>query len=120
VLRFGGEKVLTKHVTDEALPKLHVPLEEADKLVEASLRLLDDQDTGICSVHNIDSNINSLRKATAENPLLKTHATKAKVNNIKNRLEKTMHKLYDLEPDNAPEKPLNIDLDIDLYQMEKY
>jgi hypothetical protein len=35
-------------------------------------------------------------------------------------MEKIMHKLYDLEPDNAPEKKVNLDLDVDLYQMESY
>jgi hypothetical protein len=35
-------------------------------------------------------------------------------------MEKIMHKLYDLEPDNTPEKRINLDLDVDLYQMESY
>jgi hypothetical protein len=31
-----------------------------------------------------------------------------------------MHKLYDLEPDSAPEKQLDVDLGVNLYQMENY
>ena len=111
---------MTKHLHDEALLKLNVSLEDSDKLVEANVKLLDGQALGICGVHSIDSNINSLHQVVAENPLTKTHAAKAKLNTFKNRLEKIMHKLYDLEPDNAPEKPLNVDLCVDLYQMENY
>ena len=106
---------MTKHVADEGLPKLHVSLEDADKLVEANVELLDCQTLGICSTH-----INPMQPAPAENRLMKPRAAKIKLNVVKNRLGKIMHKLYDLEPDNAPEKPLNVDLCVDLYQMEKY
>ena len=46
--------------------------------------------------------------------------SRTKTSTFKSRLGKIMHKLYDLEPDNAPEKPLNVDLGVDLYQMENY
>jgi hypothetical protein len=40
------------------------------------------------------------------------------MNSLRSKLGRIMHKLYDLESDNEPEKPLNIDLD--LYQMENF
>jgi hypothetical protein len=42
------------------------------------------------------------------------------MNSLRSRLGKIMHKLYDLESDNEPEKPLRIDFDVDLYQMENF
>jgi hypothetical protein len=35
-------------------------------------------------------------------------------------MEKTMTKLYNLENEETPEKTLNLQLDVDLYQMEDY
>lgn len=44
----------------------------------------------------------------------------ARTSSVKSRLGKFMHKLYNLESSDEPEKPLKIELDIDLYQMENF
>ena len=44
----------------------------------------------------------------------------ARISSVKSRLGKFMHKLYNLESGNEPEKPLKIALDVDLYQMETF
>ena len=108
---------MTKHiVVDEGFPKYHMPLEEANKIIEENMKILDSNTLGICP-----ANVKSIHKIDTE-PTIPTsnRATKPKINLIKNRLGKIMHKLYDLEPDNTPEKPLNVDLCVDLYQMENF
>jgi hypothetical protein len=116
VLKFGGEKVLTKHLPDECVSKLHVSLEDTDKLVENNVKILDGNHLGIRGT-SVTPPIPSINKATIDPIIIKT---RAKMGSFKTRLEKIMHKLYDLEPDNAPEKPLNVDLGLDLYQMENF
>jgi hypothetical protein len=101
---------LTKHIApDEAYPKLHVSLEDVDKLIAQNVKLGSSRNLGICGA-DVDG-VKTMPKLTAK------HAPKL---TIRTRLEKIMHKLYDLEPDNAPEKPLKADLRADLYQMENY
>jgi hypothetical protein len=104
---------LTKHVApDDAYLKLHVTLEDADKLIAQNVKL--SSGLGICGA-NVGS-VKSMHKISAKHVVMKP----AKISSIKTKLGKIMHKLYDLEPDSAPEKPLNVDLGVDLYQMEKY
>ncbi len=110
--KFGGEKALTKQLHDEAAPKLHIPLEDATKL------MLDGNTLGI-STPCVTSTAQTIHNLDAAPKLVKPH-TRAKPVSVKNRLEKILHKLYDLEPEHTPEKPLNVNLDVDLYQMEKY
>lgn len=101
---------MTKHIApDEAYPKLNVSLEGADKLIAQNVKLGSSRSLGICGA-DVDG-IKNIPKLTVK------HAPKLA---MKTRLEKIMHKLYDLEPDNAPEKPLKADLRADLYQMENY
>jgi hypothetical protein len=99
---------LTKTI-DEGIPKYHMPLQEANKIIEENMQILN---AGVCGP--------SLQTVADPEPTLPKHVTKPKIHTSKNRMEKIMHKLYDLEPDNAPEKKVNLDLDVDLYQMESY
>ncbi len=103
---------MTKHLHDEAIGKLPLSLDE----VEANMKLLEAANTlGICGAHL--NPVNSIHTVAAE-PL--TVKAKTRKISLKTRLGRIMHKLYDLEQDNAPEKPLNVDLGVELYQMEKY
>jgi hypothetical protein len=49
-------------------------------------------------------------------------AAKTKLNGclFRGRLGRIMFRLYDIEPCDAPEKPLKVDLKVDLYQMEDF
>jgi hypothetical protein len=110
VLKYGGEKALTKqvHIHDEAPLRLQETLEESTKVNAGVTDVMGKNSLTICG-----GNIGSTRKVNPKVTLVKT-----KIHFVKSRLGKIMHKLYDLEPDNEPEKPLNIDLGVDLYQME--
>ncbi len=106
---------MTKHVADEALPKLHISIEDATSLVDSSVKLLESPSLEICGCGG--ARVHSVHKvSSAKSATLKTHTPKPAFK----RLEKIMQKLYDLEPQSGPEKPLNVDLDVDLYQMEDY
>jgi hypothetical protein len=103
---------LTKHLHDEVIGKLPVGLEDA----EVNVKLLEAANTlGICQAHL--NPVNYTQAAPADPVTVKA---KTKMVSFKTKLGKIMHKLYDLEPENAPEKPLNVDLGVDLYQMENY
>jgi hypothetical protein len=106
VLKYGGEKALTKHVHihDEAPLRLNETLE-----VNANVTIVMDKNSLSICVGDVGSTHKINPEATEG---------KTKIDVVKSRLGKTMHKIYDLEPDNKPEKPLNIDLGVDLYQME--
>jgi tRNA-binding EMAP/Myf-like protein len=115
VRKFGGEKALTKHtpVPDETLLKCHVTVEEDGKVNPIVSEVVNTNALAICGAH-----------VTAVTPTpkgkLKVTLVRAKLSAVSDRLGKVMHKLYDLEPDHEPEKQLNIDLGVDLYQMEDY
>jgi hypothetical protein len=97
---------------DDGLPKYHMPLEEANKIIESNMKLLEPSDTiGLCTAR--------LSSAQAVQPKLQVAKPRARVASFKSRLGKVMHRLYELEPGNLPEKPLNVDLGVDLYQMEE-
>ena len=99
---------MTKQASDEAALKCHMPLEEANKIVENTAKLMDNNALVILGAHaNFEDEVKPKRT------LVKT-----RVNSLRSRLGRIMHRLYDLESDNEPEKPLNIDLD--LYQMENF
>jgi hypothetical protein len=111
VLKCGGEKALTKHVVDDGLPKYHMPLEDANRIIEQNV-VLPENPLSLCAgrlnavPHNVD-------------PKMGVAKPRAKVALLKTRLVRIMHRLDDLEPGNEPEKRLNIDLGVDLYQMEE-
>jgi hypothetical protein len=98
-LRFGGEKALTKHVPDDAL-KCHLSVEEPKKLVE-------DNALVVCDVQ--------------ANPELESNLEVTQITEKPKRdiLEKMVPELYNLEDCAESEKPVKINLDLDLYQMEK-
>ena len=93
--------MLTKHVPDDAL-KCHLSVEEPKKLVEDNVLV-------VCDVQ--------------ANPELESKLEVTQIRNgIKKKrdmLEKMVPELYNLEDCAESEKPVKIDLDLDLYQMEK-
>ena len=102
---------MTKHLHDEAISKLPLSLDDA----EANLKLLEAANTlGICQAHV--NSVNSIHSTSVEHLAVKS---KTKVISLKTKMGRIMHKLYDLEQENTPEKHLNVDLGVDLYQMEK-
>ena len=108
---------MTKHVGDEGLPRILVPLEDADRLVLAvNVKLLNSSELGVCH-----ANVQSIRQVPLTKPtILKTQTSRTKLDVFKGKMGKIMRRLYDLESDNTPEKPINIDLGVALYQMEDY
>jgi hypothetical protein len=105
---------LTKHLPDE-INKLHMSLEDAHDLITENVIL--NSATLNVSHSLVTGKINSLNKVQAKPLIIRT---KPKASSMKNRLGKILHKLYDLEPETALEKPLNVDLCINLYQMENF
>ena len=101
--------MLTKQQESEDNPLKcgHVGLEEAVKPGVALAGVVDGSVLVVC-----DSRVN-LERGVAEVGLVR-----AGVKSFKKRLGRIMKQLYDLEPRNEPEKPLNVDLD--LYQMENF
>jgi hypothetical protein len=117
VLKSGGERALTKHTAvDDGFPKYHMPLEEANKLIEANVKIINSSS----SLRACGAKVDHLTKVAVEPSLAKRREGRPKVGTVKSRLGRIMHKLYDLEPEGVPEKPLNVDLGVDLYQMEDY
>jgi hypothetical protein len=112
VPKFGGEKALTKHIVDELTPKYHLtPIEDTNKLIDHNVKILEDK-----LLENCNARLSRVQAIAGKHSELNAQT---KLNSVKNRLGKIMHKLYDLEPDNAPEKPVHVELCVDLYQMEK-
>jgi hypothetical protein len=112
VLKSGGEKALTKPLHDETLVKLPLSLDDA----EASVKLLHSDTISVCAARL--STVNSIRTVAAAEPAI--IKPKTRMLSFKSRLGKILNKLYNLETDNGPEKRLNVDLGVDLYQMENY
>ena len=108
---------MTKHLTDEIFQRYHLPSEEANKLTENNVTILDGSSLRLCGAH---SHAKAIRKVKIGPSLIEGKTARTKMNAFKGRLGKAMHRLYDLEIGNAADKPLNVDLDCDLYQMEKY
>jgi hypothetical protein len=101
-LKCGGEKALTKTAPDDNALKCHLTVEEPKKLGE-------DNAIVVCDVQ-----ANPELKSKLEIPQIKT-GIKPK----RNALEKMVPELYNLEDCAKSEKPVKINLDLDLYQMEK-
>jgi cell division GTPase FtsZ len=110
VLRCGGGKALTKHSVDETALKCHVTVEGANKVSENVTKMMDSNALVICDVN-----------ASPENEdQLKTTLIKTGMKSKTDMLGKIMPELYNLENCAESEKPVKIDLDLDLYQMENY
>ncbi len=99
---------MTKQASDEAALKCHMTLEEGNKIIENTAKMMDITALVVCSAQ-----MHPEREGKPKLAIVRT-----RVNSLRSRLGRIMHRLYDLESDNEPEKPLNIDLD--LYQMENF
>jgi hypothetical protein len=89
--------------------RLHLSIEEANKAASDVTEIVVKNALAIYSPH-VDT----------EQGKPKVTVVRTRISAVKNRLGKFMQKLYDLEPSNEPEKPLNVDLGVDLYQMEDW
>lgn len=107
---------MTKHISDETLPKMDLSLNLAEQLVAQNVRVLNTQPPRACNCPRAKP----LHRVATRPSAIKPRPTRPKVDTIKNRLEKTMRKLYELEPESAPEKSIQLDLCVDLYQMENF
>jgi len=102
VLRCGGGKALTKQTSEETALKCHATIEEAGKVGEVNTLM-------IC-----ETPVNHLLEDKFEVPISR-NGLKIK----KSRLGKITPELYNLEDSTESEKPMAIELDLDLYQMEE-
>lgn len=101
---------MTKQTADENALKCHMSVEGANKVSESVTKMMDNNALVIC-----DEN------ASPENEdQLKTTPIKTGIKSETDRLGKIMPELYNLENCIGSEKPVKIDLDLDLYQMENY
>ena len=103
VLKFGGEKALTKHVHDDL--KCNLSVDDAKVEVAPVKPAL------------MDTSMVIAAQGIVAQPK-KVRMDKTKLTAKKSRLDKATSHLYDLEDCHGPEKSLNIDLG--LYQMEDY
>ena len=109
MLKFGGEKALTKQEPIEPTIKYHTPLDETSKLAVGNVSEMLEKNT--FSVHPAQ-----IRPEKLENA--KVTLVRCTTRSRRSKLEKATEKLFNLESCGEPEKPLKIDLD--LYQMEDY
>lgn len=105
---------MTKHAppVDEALLKCHVTVTEDGQVSPVISEIVSNDALALCGGH-----INTV--VPNSKGQLKVTVAEAKLRGV-SALGTTLHKLYDLEAPTQPEKPLHIDLDVDLYQMENY
>jgi hypothetical protein len=103
VLKCGGGKALTKQPADENILKLHLPVEETNKVGESNNMLV------VCGAQVSHELEEKIKVPTIRNET-KTESNKSR---------KIMPKLYSLENYIEPAKPVKIDLDLNLYQMEQ-
>ena len=104
MLKFGGEKELTKHLHDDALKG---SLDIDDVKIEVTSKIMNPA--------MVLASPNITRKTKGK---MKDRMVKSKVTPRKSRLEKATSHLYDLEDCSGSEKTLNVDFG--LYQMEEY
>ena len=101
---------------DDGFPKYHMPLEEAHKLIETNVKIIKNSS----SLRAYSTNTNHLTSFAVEPSIAKRRSSRTRISGVRTRLGRIMHKLYDLEPECVPERPLKVDLGVDLYQMEDY
>ena len=94
---------MTKQIADENALKFHVTVKEPNKVGESNNAFV------ACGVQ--------LSSELEEK--LKVNSISNEMKSKRNRLGKIMPELYNLEKWVETEKPVKIDLDMDLYQMEK-
>jgi len=93
---------LTKHAADDNALKCHLTVEEPKKLVEDNVLV-------VCDVQT-SPELKSRLEVTSIRTGIKSKKT---------GLEKMVPELYNLEDSVESEKPVKIEFDLDLYQMEK-
>ena len=99
---------MTKQDSAENTLKYNLSTEESSKIGLDLSKLAEDNVAALCN-----------RQVFAEQePNLKVARVVKKVVPNRSKLGTATQNLYNLEPENTPEKSLNIELD--LYQMEKY
>jgi hypothetical protein len=98
---------LTKHAADETALKCHVTVEGDNKVSESVAKVMGNNALVICDVNDSPDQ-------------LKTTPIKTGIKSKTDRLGKIMPELYNLENGVESEKPVKIDLDVDLYQMEDF
>jgi hypothetical protein len=99
---------LTKQAPDETALRCNVTLEEGNKVSPLVTEAIVKNALVFCGAH-IDPEHEGKRKRA----LVKT-----RLSLLRSRLARVMQRLYDLESGDEPEKPLNIDLDLD--QIENF
>jgi hypothetical protein len=103
VLKCGGGKALTKQPADENVLKFHLAVEEMNKASVGNNALV------VCGAQLS----HELEKKIKVTPIRNEMKSKSNI------LGKIMPELYNLENCVEKEKPVKIDLDLDLYQMEQ-
>lgn len=101
--------MLTKQSPEEITVKCHIRIEETDKVRSGAAELLG---KNFLTVRNAQ-----ISSEDEVKPKVEVVVVRKKI--WKSGLEKVMSELYDLEGYVVQEKPLKIELDLDLYQMEK-
>ncbi len=109
---------MTRSAVDEGTPKYHMPLEDNTRMIETNIKVLGD-----CSLRPCGRRLSpkTVREVNHTPAFVEARLRRTKISSLKGRLGKVMHKLYDLEPKaSAADKPLNIDFEVNLYQMESF
>ena len=101
---------MTKQTADENTLKCHMTVEGVNKVSESVTKIIDNNALVICDVN----------ASPEKEDQLKTTPIKTGIKSETNRLGKIMPELYNLENCITSEKPVKIDLDLDLYQMENF
>jgi hypothetical protein len=101
--------VLTKQLPDELTLKCHPAIEEANQVNQGIADMLQKNAHVIASATFVPTGSQPISQP-------KLSRARARSNSLRSKLGRILHRLYDLEPDDEPEKKLNIDLN--LYQME--
>jgi acid phosphatase class B len=109
VPKCGGGRELTKQSADEIVAKCHVSLDQTDK-IRSDLNGVFDKNSLAVGNKSIGTNVEI-------EPKVKLGLTRKEVS--KPKLEKFMSEIDDIENGVEREKPVKIDFDIDLYQMEE-
>ena len=91
---------MTRHTPDDTI-KYHLAMEEPKKLEENPL--------AVCNVQT----------SSEPKSQLEVTQTTTEIERKRKGLQKMVPELYNLEDYAESEKPVKIDLDLDLYQMEK-
>ena len=105
---------MTRHLADENTAKLPLSIEDEDALILNNVKLLNTENLDLCnpSVKSLNS--------TDVKPTLTLPESEVKECLSKCKQENPIKELFNIERDSTPEKQLNINLGVDLYQMENY